>query len=159
VTQLQHALQSGFLGEQAGASDELVTAAFLHDLGHLLHDLGETPSINGFDDVHQYRVLPFLRGLFPEAVIDAIQRHVDAKRYLCATRPEYHDSLSEDSKRSLKLQGGIFSEEEAAAFIAEAGAKDAVQLRLWDDLAKQPDLQTPGLSHYMQIARRCALRD
>ena len=159
VTQLQHALQSGFLGEQAGASDELVTAAFLHDLGHLLHDLGETPSIHGVDDVHQYRVLPFLRDLFPDAVIDAIQRHVDAKRYLCATRPEYHDSLSDDSKRSLKLQGGIFSEEDAAAFIGEAGAKDAVQLRLWDDLAKQPDLQTPGLSHYMQIARRCALRD
>lgn len=159
VTQLQHALQSGFLGEQAGASDELVTAAFLHDLGHMLHDLGETPSIHGVDDVHQYRVLPFLRGLFPDSVINAIQRHVDAKRYLCATRPEYHDSLSDDSKRSLKLQGGIFSEGEAAAFIAEDGAKDAVQLRLWDDLAKQPDLQTPGLSHYMQIARRCALRD
>ena len=159
VTQLQHALQSGFLGEQAGASDELVTAAFLHDLGHMLHDLGETPSIHGVDDVHQYRVLPFLRGLFPDSVINAIQRHVDAKRYLRATRPEYHDSLSDDSKRSLKLQGGIFSEGEAAAFIAEDGAKDAVQLRLWDDLAKQPDLQTPGLSHYMQIARRCALRD
>ena len=159
VTQLQHALQSGFLGEQAGASDELVTAAFLHDLGHMLHDLGETPSIHGVDDVHQYRVLPFLRGMFPDSVINAIQRHVDAKRYLCATNPEYHDSLSDDSKRSLKLQGGIFSEGEAAAFIAEDGAKDAVQLRLWDDLAKQPDLQTPGLSHYMQIARRCALRD
>ena len=158
VTQLQHALQSGFLGEQAGASDELVTAAFLHDLGHLLHDLGETPSIHGVDDVHQYRVLPFLRGLFPDSVINAIQRHVDAKRYLCATRPEYHDSLSEDSKRSLKLQGGIFSEQEAAAFIAEPGAKDAVQVRLWDDLAKQPALNTPGLSHYMQIARRCALK-
>jgi predicted HD phosphohydrolase len=96
--------------------------------------------------------------LFPDPVIDAIQRHVDAKRYLCATRPEYHDSLSEDSKRSLKLQGGIFSKQEAAAFIAEPGAKDAVQVRLWDDLAKQPALNTPGLSHYMQIARRCALK-
>jgi len=159
VTQLQHALQSGFLGEQANASDELVTAAFLHDLGHMLHDLGETPSIHGVDDVHQYRVLPYLRGLFPDSVINAIQRHVDAKRYLCATTPEYHDSLSAASKHSLKLQRGIFSEGEAAAFIAEDGAKDAVQLRLWDDLAKQPDLQTPGLSHYMQIARRCALRD
>ena len=159
VTQLQHALQAGFLGEQEGASDELVTAAFLHDLGHLLHDLGETPSIQVVDDVHQYRVLPFLRGLFPDSVIDAIQRHVDAKRYLCATRPEYHDSLSEDSRRSLKLQGGIFSDEDAEAFIAEPGAKDAVRVRIWDDLAKRPDLQTPGLSHFMQVARRCALRD
>jgi phosphonate degradation associated HDIG domain protein len=158
VTQLQHALQSAYLGEQEGASDELVTAAFLHDLGHMLHDLGETPSMQGVDDVHQYRVVPFLRGLFSGTVIDAIQRHVDAKRYLCATRPEYHDALSEDSKRSLKLQGGIFSAEEAAHFMAEPGAPDAVRLRLWDDLAKQPTLQTPPLSHYMQIARRCALR-
>ncbi|MEY3639610.1 MAG: hypothetical protein RIR68_2743, partial [Pseudomonadota bacterium] len=51
----------------------------------------------------------------------------------------------------------IFSKEEADKFIAEPGASDAVRLRLWDDLAKQPSLQTPGLSHYMQIARRCAL--
>ena len=157
VTQLQHALQSAYLGEQEGANDELVTAAFLHDLGHLLHDLGDTPSLQGVDDVHQYRVVPFLRGVFSSAVIDAIQRHVDAKRYLCASRPEYYASLSEDSKRSLKLQGGIFSQEEADQFIAEPGASDAVRLRLWDDLAKQPSLQTPGLSHYMQIARRCAL--
>lgn len=157
VTQLQHALQSAYLGEQEGASDELVTAAFLHDLGHLLHDLGDTPSLHGVDDVHQYRVVPFLRGLFSSGVIDAIQRHVDAKRFLCASRPEYYASLSEDSKRSLKLQGGIFSKEEADQFIAEPGASDAVRLRLWDDLAKQPSLQTPGLSHYMQIARRCAL--
>ena len=157
VTQLQHALQSAYLGEQEGANDELVTAAFLHDLGHLLHDLGDTPSLQGVDDVHQYRVVPFLRGVFSSAVIDAIQRHVDAKRYLCASRPEYYASLSEDSKRSLKLQGGIFSKEEADNFIAEPGASDAVRLRLWDDLAKQPSLQTPGLSHYMQIARRCAL--
>ena len=158
VTMLQHALQSGYLGEQEGASEALVTAAFLHDLGHLLHDLGDTPSMHGVDDVHQYRVVPFLRGLFSDAVIDAIQRHVDAKRYLCAARPEYHDALSEDSQRSLKLQGGIFSKEEADKFISEPGAPDAVRLRLWDDLAKQPALQTPGLSHYMQIARRCALK-
>ena len=157
VTQLLHALQSAYLGQQEGANDELVTAAFLHDLGHLLHDLGDTPSLQGVDDVHQYRVVPFLRGVFSSAVIDAIQRHVDAKRYLCASRPEYYASLSEDSKRSLKLQGGIFSKEEADKFISEPGASDAVRLRLWDDLAKQPSLQTPGLSHYMQIARRCAL--
>ena len=114
--------------------------------------------MHGIDDVHQYRVVPFLRGLFSDEVIDAIQRHVDAKRYLCATQPEYYESLSEDSKRSLKLQGGIFSKAEADKFIAEPGAPDAVRLRLWDDLAKQPTLETPGLAHYMQIARRCALK-
>ena len=61
VTQLEHALQTAHLAEQAGADDELITACLLHDLGHLLQDLGETPTLRGVDDVHQYAALPFLR--------------------------------------------------------------------------------------------------
>ena len=156
VTQLQHALQTAALGEVEGASDALVTAALLHDLGHLLHDLGETPSLQGVDDVHQYRALPFLRGLFADEVLNAIKLHVDAKRYLCATHTGYHNDLSADSKRSLILQGGIFSAGDTAKFIAQPGAQDAVRLRLWDDLAKDADMITPPLSHFMQRARRCA---
>ncbi len=155
VTQLQHALQTASLGEAEGASDALVTAALLHDLGHLLHDLGETPSMHGVDDVHQYRALPFLRGLFNDGVLDAIKLHVDAKRYLCATRPGYHGSLSADSQRSLLLQGGVFSPVEAQGFIAQPGAEAAVSLRLWDDLAKDADQVTPPLSHFMARAARC----
>ncbi len=157
VSHLEHALQSATLGELEGASDELVTAALLHDLGHLLHDMPGSPSANGVDDVHQYRVLPFLRGLFPEEVTGAIQRHVDAKRYLCATRAGYQEALSEDSKRSLKLQGGVFSTKQAEAFIAEPGAPGSVRLRLWDDQAKRPGMPTPPLAHFLDRARRCVL--
>ena len=78
VTQLQHALQAAHLAEASGADDALVTACLLHDLGHLLNDQGETPSLRGIDDTHQYYALPFLRGLFPSAVLDAIKLHVDA---------------------------------------------------------------------------------
>lgn len=157
VTQLEHALQCAALAEAEDADDELVTAAFLHDLGHLLQDLGETPTLRGVDDVHQYAALPFLRGLFGERVLGGIQLHVDAKRYLCATRLGYHDALSEDSKRSLKLQGGTFIDEQAQAFIARPGAPDAVRLRIWDDLAKTAGAPTPPLSHFIARARRCAL--
>jgi phosphonate degradation associated HDIG domain protein len=157
VTQLEHALQSAALAEAEGAGDELVTAALLHDLGHLLHELGATPTMQGIDDVHQYRALPFLRGLFGDGVLDAIKLHVDAKRYLCATRPDYFAQLSDDSKRSLALQGGIFSEAEAERFIAQGGAADAVRLRIWDDLAKEAGRATPDLAHYLARAARCAL--
>jgi phosphonate degradation associated HDIG domain protein len=157
VTQLAHALQCARLGEQEGASDELVTAALLHDLGHLLHDLGATPTLQGVDDIHQYRALPFLRALFGDAVIEPIRLHVDAKRYLCATRPGYFAALSDDSKRSLALQGGIFSEAQAQAFIFLPGAKDAVRLRVWDDLAKTQGLATPPLAHFLEKAARCAV--
>jgi phosphonate degradation associated HDIG domain protein len=157
VTQLEHALQTAYLAEQSGAADTLIVASLLHDLGHLLNDQGETPSLRGIDDTHQYFALPFLRGLFPDAVLDAIKLHVDAKRYLCQARPAYHAKLSEDSKRSLQLQGGVFGEAQAAAFIALPAAKDAVMLRQWDDLAKQAGWATPPLTHFLAIAQRCAI--
>ena len=157
VTQLQHALQTASIAEQEGADDALVSAALLHDLGHLLHDLGDSPSLQGVDDLHQYRALPFLRDLFPDAVLDAIGLHVDAKRYLCATRAGYQGQLSLDSQRSLLLQGGVFSARAAADFIALPGAAQALRLRLWDDLAKDPLRVTPALPHFLQRASRCVL--
>ena len=164
VTQLQHALQSGHLAEQESASDELVVASFLHDLGHLINDQGETPTLRGIDDRHEYVALPFLRDLFGPPVLQPIRLHVDAKRYLCArgdgtvTGAEYWAALSVDSKRSLELQGGIFSETEASAFRAQPYSEDGVRLRLWDDRAKLADALTPPLAHYLALAARVAAR-
>ncbi|KQP44641.1 phosphonate degradation HD-domain oxygenase [Pseudorhodoferax sp. Leaf274] len=155
VTQLEHALQCAALAEQAGAGDALVTAALLHDLGHLLNDQGASPTLRGIDDLHQFYALPFLRGLFDGAVLEPIRWHVDAKRYLCATRAHYHAALSEDSRRSLALQGGVFSAQQADAFIARPHAGDAVRLRLWDDQAKTAGLATPPLEHFLARAARC----
>ncbi|MCW5651004.1 MAG: phosphohydrolase [Ramlibacter sp.] len=157
VTQLEHALQSAMLAENDGASDELVTAALLHDLGHLLHNLGATPTLQGVDDVHQYRALPVLRRLFGSAVVDPVKLHVDAKRYLCATREGYFEALSEDSRRSLALQGGVYSPGQAENFIRQPGAAASVRLRVWDDLAKVGGLATPPLAHFLERAQRCAL--
>ena len=151
VTQLEHALQTARLAEDAAAPPALVTASLLHDLGHLLNDQGETPTERGIDDVHQYFALPFLRGLFSQDVLEPIRLHVDAKRYLCVTRPGYHDALSADSKRSLALQGSVYSPAEAAAFIALPWAERAVELRLWDDAAKRAGDVTPPLEHYLPI--------
>jgi phosphonate degradation associated HDIG domain protein len=162
VTQVQHALQSALLAETNGADDELVVAAFLHDLGHLVNDQGDTPTLRGIDDRHEYVALPFLRGLFGAAVLQPIRLHVEAKRYLCArgdgsaNGAAYWAGLSADSKRSLELQGGIFTESEADAFIAQPHAEQAVRLRLWDDLAKLPDANTPPIAHYLAITARVA---
>ena len=158
VSQLEHALQSAQLAEQAGAGAELITASLLHDLGHMANDLGETPTLRGIDDRHQFHGVSALKGLFPEAVLTPIRLHVDAKRYLCAVAPAYWASLSDDSKRSLKLQGGAFSPEQAAKFIAQPFARDAVELRRWDDRAKAAGKTTPDFAHYVQKMRACALR-
>ena len=157
VTQAEHALQAAQLAENEGATDELVTAAFLHDLGHMLNLQGETPTARGIDDQHQYFAIPFLRPLFGPAVIEAIRLHVDAKRALCALEPGYYAALSEDSKRSLVLQGGVFTPGETQAFLDRPGAKDALRVRRWDDQAKVPGAATPPIGHYLEIAARCAV--
>ena len=132
VTQLEHALQMAQLAEGEGADAPLVVAALLHDLGHLLNDQGETPTLRGVDDKHQFAALPFLRGLFDDDVLGPIRLHVDAKRYLCVrgdgtmSGAEYWAALSDDSKRSLELQGGCSAGVEADAFIAQPHAAAGV---------------------------------
>jgi phosphonate degradation associated HDIG domain protein len=160
VTQLEHALQTAALAEEAGAPAQLITACLLHDLGHLINDRGETPTLRGIDDRHEYVAMPRLRRLFPEAVLAPIRLHVEAKRYLCARGdgvrdgPAYQAALSADSKRSLALQGGAFGDAQAQAFIAQPFAADAVRLRCWDDAAKVAGRPTPPLAHYLDIAAR-----
>lgn len=154
VTQLQHALQSGAFAEEAGADDALISAAFLHDLGHLLNLQGETPSERGIDDRHQHFALPFLRPVLPDSVLEPIRLHVDAKRYLCAVDPGYRGKLSADSVRSLGLQGGVFDDDQVRAFIAKPFAEAAVILRRWDDAAKNASKRTPDLEHFLSVVER-----
>jgi len=157
VSQQEHALQSAALAEQENAPASLIVAALLHDLGHMLEQEDGTPTCAGIDDLHQYRILPFLRPLFGEEVLAPIRLHVDAKRYLCAVDPHYFSALSADSVRSLALQGGIFSQAEASAFSTKPFADDAVRLRRWDDLAKTAGLSTPDHAHFSRYLTACAI--
>jgi phosphonate degradation associated HDIG domain protein len=159
INQLEHALQCANLAEQAGETSDTIAACLLHDLGHLLaaeregaieHDTRE-------DDLHQFMALPFLRGLFPDAVLEPIRMHVDAKRYLCLIEPGYWGDLSIASKHSLEQQGGVFDEAQAHTFIAQPYAEEAVRLRRYDDLAKVKDKQVPGLAHYQTHLQHAAL--
>jgi phosphonate degradation associated HDIG domain protein len=155
ISQREHALQCAALAEAEGSPPELIAAALMHDLGHLVHELGDDPARDGIDDVHQFLALPFLRATFPDAVLEPIKLHVDAKRYLCAAESGYWYTLSFASQRSLELQGGIYSPGDAERFIAQPHAPAAVKLRRWDDHAKVPGLATPDLAHFAAILERC----
>ena len=174
VSQLEHALQCAHLAEAAKESPETIVAGLLHDLGHMLgansqrpilvmqaqgdgksQDPDQTPPTT--DDLHQYIALPFLRGVFGDAVLEPIKLHVEAKRYLCATDPNYWEALSPASKHSLVLQGGVHSPEQVSEFKALAFSEQAARLRRYDDLAKVPGAKTPGLGHYEQLMRAVAL--
>lgn len=157
VSQLEHALQCATLAEAAHSSPALIAASLLHDIGHLVHDLGEDAAERGIDDLHEHRATGLLKRLFGPAVAEPIKLHVNAKRYLCAVDPDYWSSLSPASKTSLELQGGIYSNAEAGAFISQPFAPDAVELRRWDDLAKEPQYKTPGLEHFIPVLESCLI--
>jgi [1-hydroxy-2-(trimethylamino)ethyl]phosphonate dioxygenase len=155
VNQLQHALQAALLAEQAGCDAALITAALLHDIGHMAHNLGENPAEEGIDDRHEELGRAYLAPLFGPEVTEPVRLHVPAKRYLCATEPEYFARLSPDSVLSLKLQGGPMSANQVAAFRASPHADAAVRLRRFDEGAKVADLPTPLVAHFLPYVRAC----
>ena len=155
INQRQHALQAALLAEQQGARAALITAALLHDIGHMVHNLGENPADSGIDDRHEALGHDWLVRWFGPEVTEPVRLHVAAKRYLCGTDPSYFGKLSKDSVLSLALQGGPMSAAEITAFEALAGHADAVRLRRWDEQAKVKGLATPGFDHFARYVDAC----
>jgi phosphonate degradation associated HDIG domain protein len=153
VTQEQHALQAAQLAEASGASPAVIAAALLHDVGHLLHNLPDDAPDEGVDDVHEALGYRFLYRWFGPEVSEPVRMHVDAKRYLCAVDPSYLETLSPPSLQSLELQGGPMTPGEVSAYEEQPFYEASLVVRRWDDLAKDPNLATPPLAHYLPYLR------
>jgi phosphonate degradation associated HDIG domain protein len=148
VSQTEHALQAAAAAERAGADSAMISAALLHDVGHLLHDLPEDCADDHIDDRHEELGARWLAQYFGPNVVEPLRLHVAAKRFLCATDPDYNARLSQASRVSLKLQGGPFTPSEVEAFRNNPYCAAAVALRHWDEEAKVEGLETPGLEHF-----------
>jgi phosphonate degradation associated HDIG domain protein len=148
VSQTEHALQTAWAAEQAGAGSSLIVAALLHDVGHLLHDLPQNCAETGIDDAHEILGARWLEEHFGREIAELVRLHVEAKRFLCSIDPAYLGALSEASLRSLQLQGGPLMSDEASRFRKHPQAEAAVALRHFDDQAKVPGLPTPALEHF-----------
>ena len=150
VSQKEHALQAAYLAALEHAPESLVAAALLHDVGHLVHGLPEDIADHGVDARHEAAGEAWLARYFGPEVTEPVRLHVDAKRYLCRADPEYLSRLSPASVESLALQGGPLSEAEARRFEEQRYFREAVRLRRWDDRAKIPGLDLPGLESYRE---------
>ncbi|MCA3262702.1 MAG: HD domain-containing protein [Telmatospirillum sp.] len=150
VNQLQHALQSATLAERQGETPAKIVAALLHDVGHMVHPLGETPAVQGIDDRHEACGADWLAAQFGPAVSEPVLLHVAAKRFLVAAEPAYFARLSSDSIRSLELQGGAMDTTEQAAFRAQPYFEAAVRLRRIDEAAKDPNARTPEFTYFLR---------
>jgi phosphonate degradation associated HDIG domain protein len=160
LSQLDHALQTAARAVTAGASNALIAAALLHDVGHLLDLDGRspaaasstaTPSPDGGGPAHEDTGSRYLSAVFPPSVTAPIALHVRAKRYLCATEPAYASALSLGSRASLEIQGGPMATEDAVAFERNASASDAIALRRWDDAGKVIGAEVAALERYRAL--------
>lgn len=151
LSQRAHAEQTAALAVAAGASEALVVAALLHDVGHLLELADDDARDRSVDRRHEARGAAWLSGLFPVAVTAPVALHVRAKRYRCAVDPAYERILSSGSVASLERQGGALDGSEVVAFELNPGWAEAVALRGWDDEGKALDLEVAPLESYRPL--------
>jgi len=155
VTQREHALQCAMLARQVGLDAATVVAALLHDIGHLLHHLPEDAPEQGIDDHHEELGAAWLANHLIPAAVEPVRLHVAAKRYLCGVESDYFARLSPPSVKSLELQGGPMSAQEALEFESYPHFRSAVQLRRFDEEAKVPGLATPAIEDFLAELRAC----
>ena len=100
-----------------------------------------------------YKIIKILY-FFPKVITDCCRYHVAAKRYLCATNPEYFQKLSAASVHSLNLQGGPMSKTEIKEFERNPNLKKILTVRLYDDAGKIPDMDTPSFWHFAPLVQK-----
>ena len=150
VTMTEHMIQTAMIAEQNHSSESLICACLLHDYGHfIIKDPDQLVSISK-DGKHENIAYNFLKNYFKLEVVEPIKLHVQAKRYLCRNQT-YWNILSEASKVSLKLQGGIMNDNEAQKFISLKFHDDAILLRKYDDEGKIPNIKIKKIEDYRDL--------
>lgn len=149
VTIAEHMLQAAHFATLNDAPEPLIIAALLHDVGHFTNEFGDDYIEQGMDNLHEEAGSMVLSPFFLKTVTEPVRLHVAAKKYLCATDHMYYDALSDASKQTLKLQGGIMNSQSKKEFERNPYFASAVQLRRYDDAAKIPAMKVAGLNHYL----------
>ena len=151
VTIAQHMLQAAALADTAGAGDEVIAAALLHDIGHLSQPNADS---DDWHREHDRAGARFLAPLFEPLVAEPVGLHVAAKRYLCAIEDDYHARLSPASVHTLALQGGPMTPAECRAFEGHPAAEVAVSVRRFDEGAKALGRDVPRIDTYRALIAR-----
>ena len=154
VSQLEHMCQAAQLAQAEGYDEEIILAAFFHDIGHLCEHVYTVNHMDGYGVVdHESIGGHYLRQKgFSEKIAGLVESHVQAKRYLTFKIPEYYERLSDASKVTLAGQGGIMDEYEAEQFEMDHLHSLFIKIREWDDKAKLKEQPLPALDIYKQMA-------
>ena len=150
----QHMLQGATIAEQQGQPEEIIISALLHDIGHFTSEFGTFTIEDTEDRHHEDAGAKVLERFFPKVITDCVRYHVAAKRYLCATKPEYFESLSEASIHSLHLQGGPLNHMEVVEFEKNPNLDQIIAVRYLDDAGKHAGMETPDYWYFAPMVQR-----
>ncbi|WP_454877015.1 phosphonate degradation HD-domain oxygenase [Pseudomonas farris] len=137
VSQVEHMSQAAELAMAEGGDDEVVLAAFFHDIGHICAEGAENMGDFGIVSHERLGADYLRRAGFSERLARLVEYHVQAKRYLTLKEPGYYERLSEASRRTLEYQGGVMTAAEAEAFEQDPLCAVSLRMRQWDELAKE----------------------
>lgn len=157
ITLVEHMVQCADLAASDDAPNWLIVAALLHDVGHMLVNDAQEAQDAGEDRHHDEIGAEWIAQRFPNNVVEAVRLHVDAKKFLVATDSEYFKKLSEASRLTLRIQGGALTAEQCVRFLELPFAREAIQLRLWDDAAKVRGKTNTSLERFRAAVESQAL--
>ena len=150
VTMTEHMIQTAMLAEKNNCSSSLICASLLHDYGHFILDDPDKLVNQKEDGKHEDVAYRYLKKYFKKNVVEPIKIHVKAKRYL-ARNQKYYRILSQASKVSLHLQGGVMNDEESEKFKKEKFFDDAIKLRKFDEAAKKIGIKMKNINNYKSL--------
>lgn len=153
ITQLEHMVQSAELASRQGYDEEVILAAFLHDIGHICVSAHGEAAMDGFGvkDHEEIGATYLKQKGFSKKVVRLVESHVEAKRYLTYKFPEYYAQLSAASKKTLEYQGGQMDKDEAEAFEQYPLFDLIIKMRRWDEEAKIENMPVPDLEFYRSL--------
>ena len=150
VTMSEHMIQTAMLAEKANCNDDLICSCLLHDYGHFILDNPDELVKENLDGKHEDIGYEYLKNIFKKEIIEPIKYHVQAKRYLARDK-NYFELLSEASKISLKLQGGVLNDDESTKFEEQDYFKSTILLRKFDEAAKKTDIKMKSIHDYKKL--------
>ena len=111
VTMSEHMIQTAMLAEKAKCNDDLICSCLLHDYGHFILENPDELVKENLDGKHEDIGYEYLKNIFKKEIIEPIKYHVQANDILLEMK-SILNLLSEASKISLKLQGGVLNDNE-----------------------------------------------
>ena len=150
ITMSEHMIQTAMLAENAKCNEDLICSCLLHDYGHFILENPDELVKDNLDGKHEDIGYKYLKKVFKKEIVEPIRYHVIAKRYLAKDK-KYFDLLSEASKISLTLQGGVLNNKESSKFEKQDYFKSYILLRKFDEAAKKTDLKMKSIQDFKKL--------